>query len=374
VFNQCLFRVLSIWMLACSGPSHPIDVSPPPPHRSTQDPTSAEPRDHTPDLDSGFNLDSGRSRRVIDSGDSPDASPEPTPPLTPRAPSVASSRATPPPTFIKAVPRLVAIGDVHGDLSATLRALKLSGAIDDSTRWVGGNLVVVQVGDQLDRGGDEQAILDLFERLSDEAHQAGGGLYPLIGNHEVMNVLGDWRYVFPEGWTDFEEFADRVTQGDPALSKLPPAYHGRAVAFKPGGPYANLLARHNVIMVVGDTLFVHGGVLPHHVRYGFEKINQETQSWMRGERRMPSMLRGKVSPVWSRHYSKEVRSTTCDVAAQMLKLAQVKRIVVAHTVQRQGVNSICGGRVWRVDVGLSAHYKGTVQVLEIKGDQVKVIE
>ena len=80
--------------------------------------------------------------------------------------------------------RLVAIGDVHGDLSATRRALVLAGAIDQTDRWIGGGLVIVQVGDQLDRGDDEQEILELLDRLRDEAEVAGGRF---IFSMEIMS-------------------------------------------------------------------------------------------------------------------------------------------------------------------------------------------
>jgi len=55
--------------------------------------------------------------------------------------------------------RIVAFGDVHGDFEAARGALRLAGAIDELDRWIGGDLIVVQTGDQLDRGDQEQAIL-----------------------------------------------------------------------------------------------------------------------------------------------------------------------------------------------------------------------
>ena len=72
------------------------------------------------------------------------------------------------------------MGDVHGDYDAAISALKLAGAIDDNLRWIGGDLTIVQTGDQLDRGDQERAILDLFERIADEAHEAGGAFYSLL--------------------------------------------------------------------------------------------------------------------------------------------------------------------------------------------------
>lgn len=71
-------------------------------------------------------------------------------------------------TFLKTQSRIVAIGDLHGDLNKTVSALKLAGVltIDDvgSPIWCGGDSIVVQLGDILDRGDSEIQILHLFLR------------------------------------------------------------------------------------------------------------------------------------------------------------------------------------------------------------------
>src|SRR5690606_24472494 len=120
------------------------------------------------------------------------SAPDDAPPARTRAPSAEAKTVTEKPSRLgrltaPSAPRVVAIGDLHGDLEATRKALRLAGAIDAKDRWVGGALVVVQTGDAIDRGDDDRAILDLLERLSREAKQAGGALYALSGNHEVMN-------------------------------------------------------------------------------------------------------------------------------------------------------------------------------------------
>ena len=54
--------------------------------------------------------------------------------------------------------RVVAIGDLHGDIQQARRALRIAGVLgkddDDNVnpQWVGGDTVLVQVGDVLDRG------------------------------------------------------------------------------------------------------------------------------------------------------------------------------------------------------------------------------
>jgi len=260
---------------------------------------------------------------------------------------------------------------VHGDLRATRAALELAGAVDESDQWVGGDLVLVQTGDQLDRGDDEQEILELFERLIGGAAKAGGAFHVLNGNHEIMNVAGDLRYVTPGGFADF----DHVELGVLAarLAKVPETKRSRVAAFVSGGPYARLLAERNAIVIVGKNVFVHAGVRPEHVDMGIELINERIRAWMRGkkDRELVELMSSAESPVWTRAYSDS--PVDCALLEQTLSALSAARMVVGHTPQKQGINSACRGKVWRIDSGMSAFYGGPVQVLEIEGDRVRVL-
>lgn len=268
--------------------------------------------------------------------------------------------------------RLVAFADVHGDLDAARSALRLAGAIDEEDRWIGGDLVVVQTGDQLDRGDDEQAILDLFERLRDEADAAGGAFHVLLGNHELMNSYADLRYVTPGGYADFEGAVEYDPE-DPKLAGFEPHQRARMAALLPGGDYALLLAKRKVILQLGDNLFVHGGVLPAHVEYGIDTLNAETSAWLRGEAEFPEILRSREGPVWTRDYSDEPGEDACITISTVFEALDVKRIFVGHTIQEGGITSYCDGRIWCMDVGMAEHYGGPVQVLEIDGDEVRIL-
>ena len=270
-------------------------------------------------------------------------------------------------------PRIVAVGDLHGDIDATRTALRLAGAIDGQDRWVGGGLIVVQTGDQLDRGDHEQEILDLFERLRLEAASAGGAFHPLLGNHELMNAAGDLRYVTEGGFADFED-AVEYDPDDPLLAEFEPHERARMAALLPGSPYSRLLAQRRVILLLDGNLFVHGGVLPEHVTYGVERINREAQEWLRGEIERPEVLRGSESPQWTRLYSDAPDSVACEVLGKVLEGLEADRIIVAHTVHRDGIASECDGRAWLIDVGIAAYYGGPVEVLEIIGDSVRVLK
>ena len=280
------------------------------------------------------------------------------------------------PSFqLPAAERIVAIGDLHGDVSALRAALRLGGAIDAAGKWVGGTLVVVQTGDQLDRGDDEPQILELLTRLRGEAQAAGGAVHVLNGNHEVMNVQADFRYVTADGFHDFS--AGHPDALHVQLSaNAQPEQRGRTAAFLPGGEVARRLAIQPVVLQIGSNVFVHGGVLEPHLRYGLARINQETSAWMAGAPTGPApvSVSNDRAPIWVRDYSDGTPAPErCAELARVLTALSAHRMVVGHTVQQEGISNACDGKVWRIDVGLSRFYGGKPSVLEIRGEQVRAL-
>jgi hypothetical protein len=277
--------------------------------------------------------------------------------------STESCTLAPVPLRLPAPKRLVAIGDLHGDLSAMRAALRAADAIDGKDHWIGGALVVVQTGDILDRGDDERAMLDLFARLEREARAAGGAIVVLLGNHELMNGAGDFRYVTPSGLRAFDD----VPRGAAALAtSLAGSSRGRFAALGAGGAYAHWLARHAVVAIVGDTIFSHAGVLgawsPR-----LDDVNQSSRCWLDGQSpQRPAALAASDSPVWTRALA--AASVDCAAVHDSLSALGAKRMVVGHSVQEQGITSACDGTVWRIDVGLAKHYGGPIEVLELIQD------
>jgi hypothetical protein len=269
--------------------------------------------------------------------------------------------------------RIIAIGDLHGDLDAAVGALRLGGAIDEEHRWIGGDLVVVQTGDILDRGDDEEEIMDLLQRLRYQADAAGGAVHILNGNHELMNAAWDFRYVTERAFADSSDFRVTVDLSDSTIAALPPMVRKRASAFKPGQNVALFLAQRNTAVIVGRSVFVHGGILPEHVEMGLGRMNVEIQLWLLGETPQPEWVSSERSPVWTRLYSNAPDSAACDTLDAVLKNLDLDRMVVGHTVQPNGITSYCEGKVWCIDVGMAKHYGGRPEVLEIRGDTVRAI-
>ena len=88
------------------------------------------------------------------------------------------------------VKRLIAIGDVHGDLSATIKALKLANVIPlsisnntmdvNKINWSGGNTVVVQLGEQIDRVRPSNLINNICSDDDPELYQDEGSDLKII--------------------------------------------------------------------------------------------------------------------------------------------------------------------------------------------------
>jgi Calcineurin-like phosphoesterase len=194
--------------------------------------------------------------------------------------------------------RVVAFADVHGAYPELVELLQATGLIDADLHWAGGATQAVSLGDLLDRGPDARRVLDLVMRLQDEARTAGGAVHVVLGNHELMNLIGDWRYVSAADYASFAadetakeretayaEFAAGKKSAEAATRAefdrtYPPGYFARRRAFAADGHYGAWLLTLPAIIVVNDTAYVHGGVSPLVAEQGLE-INKKVQTEVR---------------------------------------------------------------------------------------------
>ncbi|MDX9720417.1 MAG: metallophosphoesterase [Myxococcota bacterium] len=295
--------------------------------------------------------------------------------------------------------RILALGDVHGDLEALQAALQLAGLLDAQGHWSGGESILVQTGDLLDRGDDEPEILALLSTLQAEAEAVGGRVLLLLGNHELMNVQNDLRYVTTDGFADYAGHAEQAIESErrvlhPRESSsevgtreradanagdgkhcplsMRESERARCLAFRPGGELARRLAESPVIAQVGESVFVHGGLLEAHLDYGIARINEETQAYLLGERAEPGeMMSSRQSPLWVRDWGQD--QVDCKALHALLGRLGARRMVIGHTVQAEGINQRCDGALWRIDAGLSAYYGRKLELLELVGERADVL-
>jgi len=199
------------------------------------------------------------------------------------------------------VDRVVAVADIHGAYDAFVRILRQSDVIDDELRWAGDTTHLVIVGDVLDRGPDSRQAMDLIMRLQTEASTAGGRVHLALGNHELMVLTGDLRYVSAGEYADFadeeplpireEAFAQFVrdnadTADESGLrarfdERFPLGFFAHRAAYGSDGVYGAWLLEQPVFVVIDDTVFVHGGLSEMVVELGGEDLNTQLRQQVR---------------------------------------------------------------------------------------------
>lgn len=330
-----------------------------------------------------------------------------------------------PPGVASAAERIVAIGDLHGDHQAWQAVARASGVMEPSGKWSGGRTVLIQTGDIVDRGPDSLRIIEELMRLQREARRAGGRVVVLNGNHEAMMVTNDLRYVHPG------EYAAFVTPRSAALRKarfqqLRPLIEAQAQArdpqlspavirdrwfaatplgmiehreaWSPTGRLGKWTIANPVVAKIGDSLFVHGGLSAEYSRLTLAAMNRQAASelsaatdsetalindqlgplWYRGlvtraaedDNGAPPAAAGTAPPPPPNPVQTPVRPTIEQELATVLAAYGAKRIVVGHTPSLRGIVIDHGGRLVRIDTGMSRHYNGPLSYLEILGDRL----
>jgi hypothetical protein len=128
--------------------------------------------------------------------------------------STAEPSALQPEVRVQA-PRIVAFGDVHGAFDQMFRLLRELQIVDASGNWSAGTTHLVSLGDLLDRGPQSRKVMDLLMKLQPQALAAGGRVHVVLGNHELMNLTGDLRYVSAGEYAAFAASGASPAPGSP---------------------------------------------------------------------------------------------------------------------------------------------------------------
>lgn len=313
--------------------------------------------------------------------------------------------------------RIVAIADVHGGFDPFVSILTSAKLIDAQRHWSGGRTVFVQTGDITDRGAGVRQALDLLMTLETEASAAGGKVHVLLGNHEVMNLLGETRDVSPEAFSNFG--------GDAAYR----------AAFGPDGRYGKWLRSKPILANVDGSVFMHAGINLKFTTERLDELNRrarrEIGEWDEGRRWLEaqklvtpsaafpevveaaraeidrvnavmaekkhltpearraaalvlplanigaSSLFHSEGPLWFRGFSTWTDADGAVRMAALLKHFGVSRFVTGHTVQPNGrVTERFGGSLFLIDTGMldgRFYPAGRASALEISGNAVKAI-
>lgn len=230
------------------------------------------------------------------------------------------------------VDSLFVLGDVHGSYDNLINLLQKSKVIDSELKWSAGSSHLLFLGDLFDRGNDVTKVLWFIHGLEEQAEKNGGKVHLLLGNHEIMTMTSDLRY---------------ISRKEKALSI---AYGvGYDIMFHPRDSYLGSWIRHQpAVIKIDDVIFAHGGI----VDLGTTSINEYNEQafaymsddifleiakpepdstaydpdrWMRRKQ----MFYSDKSPFWYRGYAQT--DTLQKQLNDMLKKYRSKLHVVGHT-------------------------------------------
>ncbi|MFZ4592159.1 MAG: metallophosphoesterase, partial [Ignavibacteria bacterium] len=139
--------------------------------------------------------------------------------------------------------KMFIISDIEGNFKGFQSILAGAGVIDADFKWTFSSGHLVFVGDMFDRSPNVTECLWLLYKLESEAEMQGGKIHFILGNHEVMNMNKDYRYVRQKYFINADSLKLDYSKWYAANTEL-----GRWLRSK------------NCIEKIGDIVFVHGGI------------------------------------------------------------------------------------------------------------------
>lgn len=238
---------------------------------------------------------------------------------------------------------LFVVADIHGEYDILVELLRRQGIIDDALHWRFEQGHLVFLGDVFDRGAHQVEVLWLIYQLQGEAAAAGGSVEFLLGNHELMTLRGDARYLHPR------YPAEAQALGVSAYADL----------FDAGSVLGQWLRTRAAILRAGDVLLVHGGISPQTSARGFTsaQLSRAVREVLAGQADpdaspLHDFAIRSSGPLWYRGYFPRDQAPPEASLAQVEALRRhwrVRAILVGHTAL-EDVSALFGGRVIGVQV------------------------
>jgi hypothetical protein len=253
------------------------------------------------------------------------------------------------------------LSDIEGNFTAFRKLLQATGVIDTAFNWTFGNGHLVLGGDFVDRGEQVTEVLWLIYALEEKAKAAGGQVHYVLGNHEIMIMSGDTRYVHAR-------YRLHTT-----LLKLPSYEY----LFGQNTELGRWFRTRNIIEKVGENLFIHAGISPliNDMRINVNSMNELARpfyadslgNFPEKEKRLPVIF-SDYGPFWYRGYYNK-KDSTVDVQETVnasLRKFKVKHIFTGHTIVGETISVHWKNKVVNTDVHHSGGHSEAVLIEENK--------
>jgi hypothetical protein len=244
----------------------------------------------------------------------------------------------------KNIGKILALGDVHGEYDAFRNYLISNGVIDRDHNWTWGDGHLVLLGDLFDRGNRVTETLWLIHQLDLKSREHGGQVHLLLGNHEIMVMINDIRYVSEKYmlfsnyfFRSYASFYDRNTE------------------------LGRWLRSRNVIIRIDDHVFSHAGISStiKDNNFTLERLNFLVQNFLADEPKAPNLyaketniVLGKFGPLWYRGYLYDFPDVSLiqeDQVSHILDFLGAKKMVIAHS-EVKSISLLFNQQVIAIDV------------------------
>ncbi|MCG8570110.1 MAG: metallophosphoesterase [Spirochaetes bacterium] len=289
--------------------------------------------------------------------------------------------------------KIIAIGDIHGDLEALASILLERKMINTKGKWIGGKSHLVLNGD-LAGGKQVRLLISFIMRLEKEAFSHKGYVHPLLGNHDL--------FVFRKKRKELD--------GKTLYSQFPVtgAFSGSIKnAFQGHTSNAEWLARRNAVVRIGKTIFAHAGLNTWALNHSPGRVNATIRGWIRYWQNVGSKPDESTSwtvsgdirkafisstgPIWTRSFKpgkkQKIKNQDLDKTAstapdmetliRILKKYHTSRMVLGHAPVKKSEIMLShpyyGNHVIMIDTKISDQKNGRLSCLEITGDQVQAL-
>ena len=256
--------------------------------------------------------------------------------------------------------RIIVIGDIHGDIRRFKNILIDANIINNDLEWIANppETIILQLGDQIDSLNrlttenwevlKDYEMIYFTEQLNMIARSKGGYCISLIGNHELMNIIGDFSYVSQNSSSDL-----------------------RKNLFKPKGSLALILAKRPLIFKIGDLLFCHAKLDITHLNI-LKKYNKNLmylntiwKNYLENEKFniedkeiIDAVIIGSNGILWNRNINNKYET------AELFKELNITYMFLGHTSYDKIL--IKDNQIWYCDTGISRAFgKKQYQYLDI---------
>ena len=243
--------------------------------------------------------------------------------------------------------KLAVISDIEGEYNAFASFMLSNGIMDKNHNWIYGDGHLVLLGDFMDRGNNVTQVLWLIYKLEHQALSQGGQVHFILGNHEILNLQGYYKYN-----------TVKYVKAAKAISGLSDKDEATKYMYSNASTLGKWLATKNTIEKIGPYVFVHGGLSPETAKFNLspKAINTIARSALRQrsfkDSKITKFIFSARGPFWYRglvmdrlNYFK----ITPKALENILNYYKASKIVVGHTPV-PNISTSYGGTVIRTDI------------------------